>query len=64
MKIIDKDMPEYEVIRMFKEIRNNEKSKSVTPEGFCLNILKKKIGGYGIGIYGNFYVDLKLLKNN
>ena len=62
VKMIDKNMKEAEVVRMFEEIRQSEKSNVVSTEAFCISALKRKIGGYGVGIFGKVYLDTSVLK--
>jgi hypothetical protein len=59
MRMVEPCLKDHEIIKMFEDVRNIERTKNVSPEGFCVAVLKNKIGGYGVGSFGNFYIDLK-----
>jgi hypothetical protein len=62
LKKIDPNIEDHEVKKLFKTLQREEKAKNVSPEGFCTLVLRNKIGGNGIGMFGNFYIDLSQLK--
>ena len=61
LKQISPDIKPSKVEKMFKNLQVSEKTKNVSPEGFCISVLKNKIGGYGIGMFGKNYLDLNSL---
>ena len=58
---IDPNIQEYDRAKLFNDLKKNEKTKNVSPEGFCITVLKNKIGSYGKGIFGNIYLDISSL---
>ena len=63
LKALDDHLSDNEIEKLFKEACKKEKSKNVSREGFCISVLKNKIGGYGRGPFGNFYIDLSVLQD-
>ncbi|OMJ93950.1 hypothetical protein SteCoe_3009 [Stentor coeruleus] len=51
MRMVEPCLKDHEIIKMFEDIRSIERTKNVSPEGFCIAVLKNKLGGYGIGSF-------------
>ncbi|OMJ75469.1 hypothetical protein SteCoe_25391 [Stentor coeruleus] len=51
MMNIEPNLKDHEIVKLFEEVRKNERTNNVSPEGFCIAVLKNKLGGYGIGSF-------------
>jgi len=49
-------------MRIYEEALGNEKdpSKGVSPESFCIVVLKHRVGGYGVGIFDIMQLEAQL----
>lgn len=52
LKEIDSNWKEHEALKMFERLRKDENTNFVSAEGTCLSVMKNKVGGYGVGIFG------------
>ena len=59
---IDPHIEEHEIMRIYEEALGNEKdpSKGVSPESFCIVVLKHRVGGYGVGIFDIMQLEAQL----
>jgi hypothetical protein len=51
---IDPNIEEHDIAKLYEEAVNHEpdpKRGGVTPESFCIVVLKHRVGGYGVGIF-------------
>lgn len=61
---IDPSLDEEEALKFYNEAREHDRDArgNVSPEAFCIIVLKNRIGGYGIGMFDVYALDQGLPK--
>ncbi|CAG9329555.1 unnamed protein product [Blepharisma stoltei] len=61
---IDPSLDEEEAMKLYNEAREHERDVRgyVSPEAFCIIVLKNRVGGYGIGMFDVYALDQGLPK--
>jgi len=60
---VDPGLEEKDLVRYYEEILQHETDfrGGLSPEAACIIVLKYRIGGFGVGIFGTFHTDLDSL---
>ena len=63
---IDPTLEEEDVEKIYTEALQQERDpdNGVTPEGFCISVLKNRVGGYGVGMFDVYDLDPSLPKTS